>query len=317
MLPRPREPRLAACALALLAAVACTPSSGVPGAAPTPTATVPSRPQVTPPSPSPQAPAVPVGRTYVLGVIGDYGVDDQPVRDVVKTMGAFNDGKPLDAVVTTGDNAYCCGSGSQSAFAYRMLAPLRRAGAPVYAALGNHDVVTDEGRPFMHVYGMTKRWYTAEVGPVQLVVLDSTRAADKEQLAFLKAVLAKKRPKAFRVVAFHHPAWSCSAHSPEAPVLNRWVPLFGRKVDLVLAGHNHTYERFTSPEGVPYVTTGGGGARLYPSSLPFCRGYGKAEFVNTVHHAVRLTVNRSLLVLEAIGLDGAPFDSVTIAPRRT
>jgi acid phosphatase len=94
------------------------------------------------------------------------------------------------------------------------------------------------------------------------------------------------------------------------------VPLFGDEVDLVLTGHNHTYERWTGTNGLTYVTTGGGGAGLYPSIPERCKGPGKVAFTRTVHHAVRLTATPESLTLEGIGLDGKAFDTVSIEPRR-
>jgi hypothetical protein len=314
-----REPRrLALASLALAAAVACGSSGSGGTAAPSvtaaPTTAAPStaaEPRlsaaVVTPAPGPQT---------VIGVIGDYGVvGSTALPQVVTRMTRFNGGRALSAVVTTGDNAYCCGTETQAAFARKALAPLRLQGAPVYSALGNHDVQTEGGAAFMRTFPQAKRWYTANVGDVQLVVLDSTRTGDATQLRFLKAVLAAPRPRAFRVVVFHHPAWSCSAHGPDAGVRERWLPLFGTKVDLVLAGHNHTYERFTSASGVPLVTTGGGGAQLYASASPACRGAGRLAYLKTVHHAVRLVASGSSLRLEGVAVDGTVFDTVTVRRR--
>ena len=312
---RRRELALAAVGLALV--TACN-GAAPRGSAPSPTATVPATVPATPsPTPSTQETAnlTDPGRPYVLGVIGDWGVDDTPVRQVVRRMTRFNGPRRLDAVLTTGDNAYCCGSDSQSRFAWRMLAPFREVRTPIHPALGNHDVVTEGGAAFMRVFGMTRRWYTVEVGPVQVVVLDSTRVSNATQLAFLKNVLSKPRPGAFRIVTFHHPGWSCSAHSAEPNVVAKWLPLFGTKVDLVLAGHNHTYERFTSSAGTPYVTTGGGGARLYSSARAACRGSGRIRYLKTAHHAVRLVATRAELRLEAVAVDGTVFDELTLTPR--
>jgi len=284
--------------LAALALTACdgggtarpapvTPLSGTPTPSPSVTAS---------PSPSPE-------RTFTIGVLGDYGVDAAAIRAVTGTMRRWHP----DAVVTTGDNAYCCGTLSQEQFAKRMLDTV---GAPVHAAIGNHDVLTGNGAPFLQVFG-AKRWYTAEVGPVQFVVLDSNQPANATQLAFLKKVLAQPRPGAFRVVVFHHPAWSCSYHDPSEGVRTRWLPLFGTKVDLVLAGHNHTYERFRAAHAA-YVTTGGGGASLYPSARLACRGAGRVVTYQTVHHALRLRATSTALTVEAIGTDGKAFDRFTL-----
>ena len=314
---RRRRRELAAAAVALALATACNetgPRAGAPSPTPTAPATVPG---TTTPTPSADETAnvTDPGRPYVLGVVGDWGLDNATVRQVVRRMTRFNGPRRLDAVLTTGDNAYCCGNESQSRFAWGLLAPFREVRTPVHPALGNHDVVSRGGATFMRVFGMTRRWYTVEVGPVQVVVLDSTRASDAGQLAFLKGVLAKPRPGAFRVVTFHHPGWSCSAHAPEPNVVAKWLPLFGTKVDLVLAGHNHTYERFASPSGTAYVTTGGGGAQLYSSARVACRSSGRVRFLKTVHHAVRLVATRTELRLEAVAVDGTVFDKITLTPR--
>lgn len=296
-----REPRrgawLAALALASAGLVACR--SGGRDAAPSPSVTTST------PSPSTSSPA-PV-RPTVIGVIGDWGIEGGPVRDVVRLMGGFNGGRPLDAVTTTGDNAYHGGRPKEAAFAAAVIKPLLRPGVPLYASLGNHDVHTEGGRHVIRALGVPGRWYTAIAGPVELVVLDSNRPNDKAQLEFLRTVLAAPRPVAFRVVVFHHPPTSCSLHGADKAVGTAWVPQFAGRVDLVLAGHNHTYERFMAGT-LPYVTTGGGGARLYPSIPGLCKGPAKAVFVRTVHHAVRLTATFERLTLEAIGLDGKTFD---------
>ncbi|MFF4439171.1 MULTISPECIES: purple acid phosphatase family protein [unclassified Streptomyces] len=87
----------------------------------------------------------------------------------------------------------------------------------------------------------------------------------------------------FVVVFFHHCAYSTSQHASDGGVRAQWLPLFERhRVDLVINGHNHVYERTdairggkvgrtvpvggsTDParDGIVYVTAGGGGRDLY------------------------------------------------------
>lgn len=311
----PRELTAAACLALSLSLAACAPSSRT--AEPTPSASPSASPSSASasPSPTPSPAGTPEARATVIGVIGDWGVNDPALADVVRVMSGFNGGDPLDAVVTTGDNAYVTGTSAQAAYARRQLAPLLRGGTRLYASLGNHDEYTLNGRPVMRAFGMRARWYTAVVGPVQLVVLDANRTDDPAQLAFVKRTLAAPRPVPYRVLVFHQVVGSCSYHGPEPGVVKNWLPLFGGRVDLVLNGHNHTYERFTGPAGTPYVVTGGGGARLYPSARIACRGPVKVSFLDTVYHAVRLTATPQRLVVEAIGLDGSAFDTVTVYPK--
>ncbi|WP_431041995.1 purple acid phosphatase family protein [Streptomyces sp. P1-3] len=93
----------------------------------------------------------------------------------------------------------------------------------------------------------------------------------------------------FIVVFFHHCAFSTtSAHASDGGVRDAWVPLFDKhRVDLVVNGHNHIYERTdairhgavgrrvsigetTDPtrDGTVYVTAGGAGAKLYSFPVP-------------------------------------------------
>lgn len=295
-----RTRELAVAAAVLLAVAGCRAEPAArPSATPSPSVspTVSVTPSVSA-TPSPTPP-------YVLAVLGDYGIDAAPLRQVVSLIAGWHP----RAVFTTGDNAYQRGTPSEAAFARHALDPIH---AKVYAVLGNHDEYADGGVAVMKAFGIPARWYTARVGPVELVVLDANRPRDPAQLAFLRRVLAAPRRAAFRLVAFHQPAMSCSTHPPDPGVDAAWVPLFRGTVDLVLSGHNHTYERFRGPGGTPYVTTGGGGAALYPSLPGHCHGPGKLQYARTAYHALRLTVTSDRLLLEAVGVDGVTFDRVAV-----
>ena len=96
---------------------------------------------------------------------------------------------------------------------------------------------------------------------VELIVLDST-AITTAQTRWLQRTLAR-RSGFRRIVAFHHPPYTCGGHLGSATVRKTWVPLFERYgVRLVLNGHDHNYQRFER-NGVTYVVHGGGGAGLY------------------------------------------------------
>jgi hypothetical protein len=93
----------------------------------------------------------------------------------------------------------------------------------------------------------------------------------------------------FIVAFFHHCAYSTTnQHASEGGARAEWVPLFDRhRVDLVINGHNHVYER-SDPlrggaigrhapigstvrpdrDGTTYLTVGGGGRSLYSFPAP-------------------------------------------------
>ncbi|MFJ4679565.1 purple acid phosphatase family protein [Kitasatospora sp. NPDC088783] len=93
----------------------------------------------------------------------------------------------------------------------------------------------------------------------------------------------------FVVVFFHHCAFSTThQHASEGGVRDAWVPLFEKyRVDLVVNGHNHVYERTDAilgnkvakavpsgatldpaKDGVVYVTAGAAGRSLYSFDAP-------------------------------------------------
>ena len=65
----------------------------------------------------------------------------------------------------------------------------------------------------------------------------------------------------FKIVAGHHPARSSTGHGVSTG--EKLLPLLEKhKVPLYLAGHQHSYERFRSINGVTQIISGGGGAPL-------------------------------------------------------
>jgi hypothetical protein len=131
-----------------------------------------------------------------------------------------------------------------------------------------------------------------------------------------------------------------SAATPSPPP-SRSPLLEKARVDLVLRGHEHLYERFyplregrrrdagqdpdyIDPDGVIYVTTGGGGAPLYPpaeaSAAPAEAAAGGGPALSpdlsaraaAVHHAVLLRITPQLLTIEARLPGNVLFDRATI-----
>ncbi len=79
---------------------------------------------------------------------------------------------------------------------------------------------------------------------------------------------------------WHRPLFTCSTeHGPDRDMRPLWAALAEAGAELVLTGHNHSYERFEKkgPSGEPAATgvrafvTGAGGADLYRLEEP-CRG---------------------------------------------
>ena len=143
---------------------------------------------------------------------------------------------------------------------------------PMLPSIGNHEQDGSNYLHFVHLPGK-ERWYSYDVGPVHVLALDFHFEKDtEEQFAFArKDLLAANAP--WKVVFLHYPVFNIGGHGTGWGHA-AYLPLFHEaKVDLVLSGHSHIYERFRpvaaaqGPNSWPitHITTGGGGAPLYAS----------------------------------------------------
>ncbi|MGH9360695.1 MAG: hypothetical protein ACRD2T_02175, partial [Thermoanaerobaculia bacterium] len=97
------------------------------------------------------------------------------------------------------------------------------------------------------------------------------------------------------------------------------------RVDLVLQGHTHFYERtfpledgartdapeepdYADPEGTVYIVAGGGGGTLAAATPKAFSAFYRSTF-----HHLRVHVEGAKLTLEAIDLEGRVLDRMTIA----
>ena len=92
-------------------------------------------------------------------------------------------------------------------------------------------------------------------------------------------------------------------------VRNAFGPLFERYgVQLVLAGHDHDYQRSQQISGVTYVVSGGAAT---------LRGTERAEFTEvawSTYHFVDIAVWSNRMELRAINQHGAVFDTFELEP---
>jgi calcineurin-like phosphoesterase family protein len=203
----------------------------------------------------------------------------------------------------------------------------------LYTTEGNHDSRPSNGNgaAYLDAFSLpvngaspaypdhAERYYSFDYGRVHFVVLDTEFAFQDtvrraEQLSWLESDLAASR-QPWRIALFHRSPYSAGGeHGSDLAVRDAFGPLFEQYgVQLVVSGHEHDYER-TLPTrasatgtAVTYIVTGGGGAPLYPAATGTWTAYSASR-----HHYVRADVTECTLSARAIGLDGSPFDSVTL-----
>lgn len=245
-----------------------------------------------------------------LAVAGDTGTGDAAQAATVDEMLDQAQGQvSYDALVLLGDLVYEDGDSDEVDTAIiEPFAPLTEQGTELVPVLGNHDYRSGEQAEILTELGREGTWYVEQVGPVRIVALDSMQAEDPAQRRWLEQVLALPQPPGtWTIAAMHHPAYSAGQHGSTADVQENWVPLFTRyDVPLVLAGHDHDYQRSLPLDGVTYVVSGGG-AKLRPT--------GAEDFTAvsaSVLHYLDLLVYPHKIVGRAIDQSGRLVDLFTI-----
>ena len=242
---------------------------------PTPTLTpVPTPvPTVTPPPPSPGTARVLVG----AGDIADCGSSgDEATANLL-------DGIP-GTVFTAGDNAYNDGTAGEFANCYDPT--WGRHKARTRPAPGNHDYHSGGGAYFDY-FGANAGppglgYYSYDLGDWHIISLNSNCGevggcqAGSAQEQWLRADLAGTTANC--VAAYwHHPRFSSSDNHGDHPFMSDiWQALQDFQADVVIAGHDHIYERFgkqdangnTDPNGIRSFVVGTGGRSHYGIGSP-------------------------------------------------
>jgi hypothetical protein len=158
-----------------------------------------------------------------------------------------------------------------------------------------------------------ERYYDVDFGLVHLYAMDSDPRepdgveAPSVQAKWLRARLAQSKA-CYDVVYFHHPPYSSSRHGSTMNM--RW-PFAAWGAEVVMAGHDHSYERLTV-DGIPYFVDGLGGAPRYPIGeiVP------ESQFRYVEDNgAMLVTATSTSITYEFWNAHGVKIDSLTIPKR--
>lgn len=267
-----------------------------------------SAPEADPPHTQPAA--VSSATETRIAIAGDTGTGPgSPIDATVTAMVEQDRLRGYDAAVLLGDLVYPEGDADAVASRFTgVFAPITGLGAQLLPVLGNHDYESDEQSQILTKLGRDRSWYAEDVGIARIIVLDTERVDDPEQTAWLADTLAAPTTADWTIVAMHRPAYSAGYHGSDEEIQRAWVPLFEKHdVPLVLAGHDHDYQRSRPINGVTYVVTGGA-AKL--------RRAGHEDFTavstSTLHYS-DLLLERDSLTLRAIDQNGLQFDALNLA----
>lgn len=149
---------------------------------------------------------------------------------------------------------------------------------------GNHEYGTAKAAGYNSYFGNQAKpqghtYYSYNLNGWHMVALNSELLSSQrsDQLTWLRADLRANRQRC--VVAYwHRPRFSSGKHGSDPAQADFWNELYRVRADVVLAGHDHDYERFApqTPTGVPGPTIEGmrqfvigtGGAESYAFAQP-------------------------------------------------
>ena len=207
-----------------------------------------------------------------IWVLGDPGTGTQDQVDVRNSYSSFAaTSRKADGCILLGDNVYSHGRECEyipSMFRNMYEGLLRN--TTWWPSPGNHDYyagvngITNTG-PYYNIFATpklggsggvasnTEAYYAFDIGNVHFISLDSygvSRAANGPMALWLQADMAYAKANAKWTVAYwHHAPYTRGGENSDSPgestdMRTNMLPILEQGgVDLVLAGHSHTYER--------------------------------------------------------------------------
>jgi hypothetical protein len=216
-------------------------------------------------------PAGPAGSSAVLVGAGDIAACGRTGDDATA---ALIDGI-AGTVFTLGDNAYEDGTIEQFRECYDP--SWGRFKARTRPVPGNHEYHTPNAQGYRDYFGVTGvTWYAYDAGSWRVYALDSNCShvggcgPGSPQHEWLRRDL-EANPRTCSMAYWHHPKWTVGPHEDDeggAGVF--WSLLHEHGVELVVTGHDHNYQRWTTmlpdgtpaPDGIRLIINGAGGKNV-------------------------------------------------------
>lgn len=198
-------------------------------------------------------------------IIGDTGTGSKQQNELADILLKSRASFPFDFVLLLGDNLY----GGEDAKDYKtkfedVYRPLLDQKVKFYATLGNHDEPAQ--RFYQHFNMEGKEYYRFTKGNVAFYALNSNYM-DQKQIKWMEDEF-KKDTSEWKITFHHHPPYSSGGKHGSDDSLRKVVePIFLKYgVNMVLAGHDHFYERIKPQKGIYYFVSGAGG-KLRPGDV--------------------------------------------------
>ncbi len=212
--------------------------------------------------------------------------------------------RQVDVVLPLGDTQYEQGRLSQYRDSYaHSWGQFKGKTRPV---VGNHEYLTPKASGFFSYFGnrvlRPSGWYAFNLGSWRLYVLNSncTIVNCDSQVTWLRNDL-QSHPRQCSLAALHHPRFSSGEHGDSMAVRPLWNVLDNQQVDVVLAGHDHDYERFARRQADGDIATNGIRSFVVGTGGKSLRPFGPIDPASRFHDATHMGV--LFMTLNASGYD--------------
>ncbi len=188
-----------------------------------------------------------------------------------------------------------------------------------WPAPGNHEYNTRGAAGYFEYFGSRagepgKGYYSITIGKWHVVALNSNidTAPDSEQVQWLRKDLAA-HPATCTLAFWHHPRFSSGLHGNHRSMTALWETLYQHGASIVIAGHDHHYERFIplngkgepdDARGIRSFVVGTGGARLYNFGM---RNSNSAAWNGTTWGVLKLTLHADSYDWEFLPVEDGVF----------
>ncbi len=210
---------------------------------------------------------------YAAGDIASCDNDnDQHTADILKATNG--------QILTLGDSVYDAGRVSEFTNCFHPTWGAFK--ERIKPAVGNHEYITSGASGYFNYFGsnageLGKGYYSFDYGQWHLIALNSNCSivncgAGSAQAAWLSSDLSAHK-NSCTLAYMHHPRFSSGLeHGNDSAVEPLWQLLYDNDADVVLAGHEHNYERFSpqtpsgtsdTAKGIREFVVGTGGRSLY------------------------------------------------------
>ncbi|HEX8253140.1 MAG TPA: fibronectin type III domain-containing protein, partial [Thermoanaerobaculia bacterium] len=213
------------------------------------------------------APEVGTAVPTQIWVLGDSGTGDSSARAVRNAYYNFAGSNSTNLWLMLGDNAYDYGTDAEYQLGVFDMYPEMLRSSVLWPTIGNHDTagsyVYSPSIPYYDIFTLPTRgeaggvasgsesYYSFDYGNIHFVCLDSMtsdRSTTGPMLTWLRNDLASTS-QPWIIAFWHHPPYSKGGHdsdvvTPLIEMRTNALPILEEAgVDLVLAGHSHSYER--------------------------------------------------------------------------